>query len=220
MKKRYILIEFLFILIFLALPPLFVTNGHGLSKAGSFSPAVLIQLAIAITLQLQYRFQFQERMTSRAAAIFKIPFWWSITLGCLMLIFALMQTLTLFFEKEALSRNILPSLNSIVGWFFLVFTVTSAAFYEEVLYRMFIPEFLGRIMDSKMEKKLVYWTVEIFCVLIFALAHRYLGWISVFNAFACGSILRICFKKTSSVWTGAAAHFIYNMTLIIFSLLS
>ncbi|MCQ2240630.1 CPBP family intramembrane glutamic endopeptidase [Treponema sp.] len=220
MKKRYILSEFLLIFVFLILPPLFVSKGSGLSKAASFSPIVFIQLAIAAVLYIQYKLQFTDLKNSMKIKIFKIPFWWSITLGSLMLIFALMQTLELFLEKETLSRNLLPAINSPMGWFFLTFSVFTGAFYEEVLYRQFMPEFLLKIFESKAEKKWCLMAIEAFPLIIFALSHRYLGWIPVFNALACGSVLRLCYRKTFSVWTGMTAHFTYNMTLIVFSLLS
>lgn len=220
MKKRYILFEFLLIFIFLVLPPLFVAKADGLSKAGNFSPYVITQLLIALALQAQFKVYFKRGEDPSKAMIFKAAFWWSITLGCLMLIFALMQTLELFFEREALSRNHLPSITSFAGWFFLVFSVASAAFYEEVIYRQAIPELAAMVLDAQMEKRWVALSLEVLAIALFAFSHRYLGWIPVLNAFACGFVLRLCYRKTGSVWTGAAAHFVYNMTLITFSLLS
>ena len=128
MKKRYILFEFLLIFIFLILPPLFVAKADGISKAGSFSPHVIMQLFIAIVLQTQFKVYFKKEENTGRGMLFKAAFWWSITLGCLMLIFALMQTLELFIEREALSRNLMPSIKSFSGWFFLVFSVVTAAF--------------------------------------------------------------------------------------------
>lgn len=220
MKKRYILFEFLLIFIFLILPPLFVAKADGISKAGSFSPHVIMQLFIAIVLQTQFKVYFKKEENTGRGMLFKAAFWWSITLGCLMLIFALMQTLELFIEREALSRNLMPSIKSFSGWFFLVFSVVTAAFYEEAVYRQSVPELASILLGTKMEKKWVSWGIEFIAVALFAFSHRYLGRIPVINAFACGSILRLCYRKTNSVWTGTVAHFIYNLTLIALSILS
>ncbi|UKI54528.1 MAG: CPBP family intramembrane metalloprotease [Treponema succinifaciens] len=64
--------------------------------------------------------------------------------------------------------------------------MAAGAFFEEAVYRQFVPETLNSLFKK--------WKipVEIFSVVIFALAHRYLGWISVFNAAFCGAVLRLC----------------------------
>ncbi|MBQ0039681.1 MAG: CPBP family intramembrane metalloprotease [Treponema sp.] len=226
MKKRYILVEFLIVFLLLVLPPLFVTKGHGLSQGGTFSPAVAFQLLIAVALYLQLAYlKKKEGGTSDTAlpknAVFiKSLFWFSITLGCLMLVFALMQAISLIVDKEALADPFMPDTDSVFAWLFIIFTVATGAFYEEVIYRQFIPDFLQKLVDSEKRKRLCFYGRELFALAVFAFAHRYLGWIPVLNSFICGIILRLCCRRTGSVVTGATAHFVYNTTLVAFYALS
>lgn len=202
------------------MPPLFVSKGQGLTKAGTFSFAPVFQFLMALILQVQFTRNIKNAVKneSKNTLIFKTAFWWSITLGTLMLIFVFMQILTYFWGNDELSKNVLPSTNSVFSWIFIIFSVATAAFYEEIIYRQFMPEILKIIFFEKNKKKWISILIDFISLLIFAFSHRYLGWIAILNAFICGFILRLCYTKTNSIWTGAAAHFSYNMTLILFGI--
>ena len=62
--------------------------------------------------------------------------------------------------------------------------------------------------------------VEGSCALLFAFSHRYMGIPAVINALLCGIVLRICYKKTGSIFCGTAAHGCYNLTLLAFASLA
>lgn len=222
MKKRYILIEFLLVFLFLVLPPLFVKASSGISKTLTFTPAAAVQLLVAVFLQMHFVYFLRPannassvNSAKKAGRIFTVSFWWSITLGSLMLIFALMQTLSFFIEQNA--HHTMQSVTSVFAWISVTVSVAIAAFYEEALYRQFLPEVSAILLVGKINKKIFFHFIEVLVILIFAFSHRYLGFIPVLNAFACGAVLRLCYRKTGSIWTGALAHFTYNMTLIIFS---
>ena len=218
MKKRYILIEFLLVLAFLAVPPVFVSHGTGLSQAGTFNASVLYQLLISAILFFQF-LKLKPAEKSKAK-IFRFLFHGTITLGILMIIFALMQSIELLFSNEEMkSQNFMPDVDGPLSILFLTLAVVCGAFYEEVLYRQFLPEFIALIAGEKINRKLVFYGTEFLALLLFAFAHRYQGWISVVNSFLCGTVLRLCYKKTSSVLPGAAAHAVYNLSLSVFYIL-
>lgn len=218
MKKRYILIEFLLVLAFLAVPPVFVSHGTGLSQAGTFNASVLYQLLISVILFFQF-LKLKPAEKSKAK-IFRFLFHGTITLGILMIIFALMQSIELLFSNEEMkSQNFMPDVDGPLSILFLTLAVVCGAFYEEVLYRQFLPEFMALITGEKINRKLVFYGTEFLALLLFAFAHRYQGWISVVNSFLCGTVLRLCYKKTSSVLPGAAAHAVYNLSLSVFYIL-
>ena len=218
MKKRYILIEFLLVLAFLAVPPVFVSHGTGLSQAGTFNASVLYQLLISVILFFQF-LKLKPAEKSKAK-IFRFLFHGTITLGILMIIFALMQSIELLFSNEEMkSQNFMPDVDGPLSILFLTLAVVCGAFYEEVLYRQFLPEFIALIAGEKINMKLVFYGTEFLALLLFAFAHRYQGWISVVNSFLCGTVLRLCYKKTSSVLPGAAAHAVYNLSLSVFYIL-
>ena len=218
MKKRYILIEFLLVLAFLAVPPVFVSHGTGLSQAGTFNASVLYQLLISVILFFQF-LKLKPAEKSKAK-IFRFLFHGTITLGILMIIFALMQSIELLFSNEEMkSQNFMPDVDGPLSILFLTLAVVCGAFYEEVLYRQFLPEFMALIAGEKINRKLVFYGTEFLALLLFAFAHRYQGWISVVDSFLCGTVLRLCYKKTSSVLPGAAAHAVYNLSLSVFYIL-
>ena len=205
-------------LAFLAVPPVFVSHGTGLSQAGTFNASVLYQLLISVILFFQF-LKLKPAEKSKAK-IFRFLFHGTITLGILMIIFALMQSIELLFSNEEMkSQNFMPDVDGPLSILFLTLAVVCGAFYEEVLYRQFLPEFIALIAGEKINRKLVFYGTEFLALLLFAFAHRYQGWISVVNSFLCGTVLRLCYKKTSSVLPGAAAHAVYNLSLSVFYIL-
>lgn len=215
MKKRYILAEFLVVFVFLLIPPIFADKGAYLSEEFSFS--VLAEFFIAAILQFQFKIENKcEKKSANEKFILLVNSlkWGALTLGFLMLIFAAVHAFCFAFKiSSAQTEILLKNPENFSSWIFLIFTLAAGAFFEEAVYRQFVPETLNSLLGK--------WKipVEIFSVLIFALAHRYLGWISVCNAAFCGAVLRLCRIKTDSIVPSFAAHFIYNLSLIVFSVL-
>ncbi len=97
--------------------------------------------------------------------------------------------------------------------------VLCAAAFEEFLYRLYLPQsMLFFIQNAKLKNKnagllkTAPIAAEILCVLLFALAHRYLGFLAVLNAFFAGSVLRLLAKKTN-IACSWLVHSIYNCTI-------
>jgi membrane protease YdiL (CAAX protease family) len=107
---------------------------------------------------------------------------------------------------------------SFVSWIFCSLTFIFSAFFEETIYRLYLPETLKDLLksDSKLLlNKTEIYAVEIFTALIFALSHRYAGIFSVINALLAHIVLRICQKKSLSIYAGFVAHFAYNMISLL-----
>lgn len=108
-----------------------------------------------------------------------------------------------------------------------------AAFFEESLYRLYFPSALlnfsyalkQKFFNGKSDRFLKVYSIssrifiESFCIIIFALGHRYLGIIAVINALLSGILLRIICIKNKSILYGAAAHYIYNIFIVALTLL-
>lgn len=220
MKNKYILIEWIGVLIFLVLPPLLVNPGSSATIAnnGEFSPYIFLRLIIAIFLYCQQIYVIKKSLgdkDDRFRRLILFCTWSAICLGLLMIIQALMQALTMAFPENYEEIGI-PSNFTPLNCVFLLVNLLIGAFYEEVIYREFLPETLLLFTG---ERKIPGLIAECSCVLIFALSHRYLGLMAVINALLGGIVLRICRKKSLSIWAGFSAHFLYNAILLIFAIL-
>ena len=125
---------------------------------------------------------------------------------------------------------------------FCIVNFACASFYEEALYRLYLPESIRAILEDLLPKRInksenentlqkknavnehgsrnIFLISEISAVSLFALSHRYLGLPAVANAFFAGIVLRICCKKSKTLWTNTVSHFAYNMlSLVLFALI-
>lgn len=101
--------------------------------------------------------------------------------------------------------------DGIVQWIFCVLTFLFSAFYEEVIYRFFLPSSLITFCEKKWNGKKIIIICEVVTAVLFALAHIYLGLISVVNALAGHVVLRVCYKKFGLIIPVFLAHFSYNI---------
>ena len=246
------------------IPPLF--PGSAPIRAFSvwtFPVKPLCYGAIAFAL-LRFSFPHFVQRTKRDAFRF-VQIGWAITsFGALCVIASAVELAVRFSGGKADLHPAFPS--SIAETFFCIADFACASFYEEALYRLYLPETLGAILkdvflkskkkgtETKKEraageniahesavrkenaesavgeniagkntarKKRAEAAVRIseaLSVIAFALSHRYLGLPSVVNAFFAGIMLRICCKKSGTLWTNTTSHFAYNMlSLVLFA---
>lgn len=225
MKLKYLSAEFLLFFLILVLPPLMAVPSGLPPAAPRFSLASAQSLLIAILLCLQLR---KEHPLPPCPAFRAISIA-TITFGILMLVYAAVElggtVLSMLFglgEPLAASRQI----TGLGQWLLAAAALATGAFYEECLYRAFLPEIplllLGKAGSTWIQghKKPLATGIEAFCVIVFALSHRYLGMLAVTNALLCGTVLRVCYRKSGGILCGTAAHFCYNMTLLLFSSLA
>ncbi|MBP5358255.1 MAG: CPBP family intramembrane metalloprotease [Treponema sp.] len=220
MKKKYIIIEFFAIMIFLIIPPLLVNPGTTATIAnnGKFSPYIFLRLIIAIFLYYQHIYVIKKTHGSQKESFRNLILfcsWSALCFGLLMVTQALMQALAMVLPVDYQETSIEFNLSRF-DYIFVLFNLLAAAFYEEVIYREFLPETLLLLSG---DRKIFVVLIECACVIIFSMSHRYLGMMAVLNALLGGIILRLCRKKSLSIWAGTLAHFLYNAVLLLFAIL-
>ena len=99
--------------------------------------------------------------------------------------------------------------------FFCLLNFILSAFFEEVIYRLYLPQQIKRFFSNIHNEKIKKYIPELITIILFALAHKYLGIYAIINAFFACIILRICYIKTQNIFTNTFAHFLYNITSLI-----
>lgn len=95
------------------------------------------------------------------------------------------------------------------------------ASYEEILFRFFLPErglaLIKSIVSAyeKPEAPVAVIAAELIPIVLFALAHRYLGLYAVCNALCAAVILRFALYKKMHIAVLCAVHSAYNITIFI-----
>ncbi len=111
------------------------------------------------------------------------------------------------------------------AFFFCVLTFLSAASFEELLFRAFVPLCLKEILINaaitrqkaltERTKKAAMLSAITVSGILFALSHRYLGALAVLNAIFAHGILTACLLRTKSLAFPSLAHFLYNMVNLV-----
>lgn len=236
MIKKIFFLQFFIILLFFVFPPLFIMPD---SKAGAeinfsnFSPFVLVNFLAALFLYLENknfsRWNWFEKNNEKAVSggwkIIMLSSDFFVTLGLLFVTAVLFELLAVALKSN--SGQEITMRKTADGYFICLTSIVLSAFFEESLYRGYLPCTLKKIIQSKIMKKedgadrlscnnAAFWTAEIISLLLFALAHIYSGWIPVLNALAAGFFLRRCALRTKSIMPGFIAHLIYNSMAILF----
>ena len=115
-------------------------------------------------------------------------------------------------EKIQLQKSVFHQLFQILGIFVY-------AFYEETMYRYFLPFSLGKnlqlLTQTEYPQKWIFALSEILSLLLFSFGHLYMGIFAVLNAFFAGIALRFLVLKSKSVVPSTIIHFIYNLVLYL-----
>lgn len=219
MKKYIVYFEFLLTLIIFVLPPLLVNPQESYAFPDKLSVFGVLGFVFSVMLFWQFEFTVKDRIKKSRlewllyiANIIKL-------LGELVLCAAVFQLASFLLTPENFKIS-KPELNTLFYWICIPLFFMSA-FFEEAVYRLFLPCVFYKLIDDAKEKfkifnkhpsleKILKNTAEVSVILLFAFAHRVNGWFAVVNAFAAGIILRLSSKKFRSIIPGFAAHFIYN----------
>lgn len=209
-------IEFFFILLFLVLPPIFfqfkMPKTDTIQIVYSLQTFVLAFIALLIYFfhKNVHLIRFQSKWTA-----FRILFLSGksfICFGLLCLISAILELIGYFSKIDfGISKIITPS-NSYL-WFNFVIGTICASFYEEVIYRMYLPESMKHFIVSY--PKIPQILPEIIAILLFSFGHIYLGFLGFLNALFCGIVLRVTLLKTHSIWFSFIPHTIYNFCVYL-----
>lgn len=129
----------------------------------------------------------------------------------------LINGLSIIISHNSIQQK-LSSPSDFKGYVFCVLTFVFSAFYEETIYRFYLPETLKLFINSENNprlQKVMIFAAETVTALLFAFAHLYAGPFSVTNALLAHLVLRICIKKTKSIYAGFTAHFLFNIITFI-----
>lgn len=108
------------------------------------------------------------------------------------------------------SANKQPAMNAEISFFSVSATVIYA-FFEESLFRFYLPE--GFRMLTK--RKIPLPATICFFSLIFAACHLYMGIFAFFNAFIAALILHFSAARTKSPFCNVFSHTLYNITALV-----
>lgn len=221
---------FSIISLFFVIPPLFV-NAPSVQHIDFtlFSVQNLSHFLIAVFIFVIYinSVENNEKITSKIIK-YSILF---------VVIFILLFGISFFFNFSAqkvldsenyfVNREVFVEIpNDFFDFLICILNLLFAAFFEEVIYRFYIPfgikNFLFRKVFIELQKKsnitsekciLIF--IEIVTMLIFSFSHRYLGSFSVMNAAVAHLVLRFFFIRSKSLIPSTLAHFFYNFVSLM-----
>ena len=210
MKKTFFAIEFAIVALFLLLPPVIFSSDSQDVKI-TLTPFAFFSLAAGLFLYFFNRKPFYSSYSSGSSdkninSIKKISVL-TVSFGLLILTSVLFFALQEFVIKQNSSQTLVPE--NAVEWIMALIALAFGAVYEEALYRFFVPQFFLFYFEGKAK---VFF--EALSVLLFALAHIYLGSAGFLNALICGIILRLTYKKTEDLGANCLIHFLYNSLLL------
>ena len=211
MKKTFFAIEFVIVALFLLLPPV-IFNSDSQNVKITLTPFAFFSLAAGLFLYFFNRKPFYSSHSSDSSgkninSIKKISVL-TVSFGLLILTSVVFVAVQEFVIKQNSPEPLVPK--NAVEWSMALTPLAFGAVYEEALYRFFVPQFFLFYFEGK--AKVFFEAVS---VLLFALAHIYLGTAGFLNALICGIILRVCYKKTNDLWANCLIHFLYNSLLLI-----
>ena len=234
MKKYAFWIVFFYVLLFLVIAPI------GGQFLGERQEAVVAYYPFLVFFNgvisfLIYFLALKGRIFENPVEMQKMPFF--VYSSCALVSFGILCLSSVIFESASyffrigggIQKVIFPS--SLFGWINFFFGVIFAAFFEEVIYRFYLPRAFREILQKRLagkkkasEKMFDNQRLSVFCeglaLLLFGLGHIYLGILGFLNALVCGSALRFCMIKTKSLWIPFGIHAVYNFLsfLILFLL--
>lgn len=231
MKKFLLYLGFLLVCALLVIPP-FIPKPIE-SNVLTFSLNISSLIILIISLILYYFYEFKGNQLKKVT-FFQLM----LDIGKVFLYFgiliAVQTSLSLFGYLFKCESNIKIHFEKNVFNFVNAFLMLGiSAFYEEVLYRLYLPATLKIIFDDIFNKvikntndkkkgkckKIVNIIIESSVIIIFGFSHQYLGVIPVLNGIICGSVLRYCCIKNKTVITGAISHWLYNCFIFIAAIL-
>ena len=207
MKKTFFAIEFAIVALFLLLPPVIFSSDSQNVKI-TLTPFAFFSLAAGLFLYFFNRKPFYSSDSSdkKINSIKKISVL-TVSFGLLILTSVVFFALQEFLIKQNSAETLVPE--NAVEWIMALTALAFGAVYEEALYRFFVPQFFLFYFEGK--AKVFFEAVS---VLLFALAHIYLGTAGFLNALICGIILRVTYKKTEDLGANCLIHFLYNSLLL------
>ena len=214
---------FLVILCFFLIPPFFsphISGNNSPFLQWSFPFQQIIYAILSFFLYFIYKKRITKENENKINKIFRFPLIFTFSvLFFIQLIFKFISMSKTVFSQN--HNTIIPQINvllpdSFITWLFCILNFLFSAFFEEVIYRFYLPMSLHSFFSQKsQENKAVFILFEVICSLFFAFSHLYLGFLSVLNAFFAHLVLRTSFLISKNIYCNTAAHFFYNVISLI-----
>jgi len=209
-------LEFFTILAFFVLPPIFVHSSANIIQFTFLQ--VLIYGFLGIYCFIRGKNLVTENIFYSQENTKKISTQHLLALSIIILIF-LFSNGYLWKIIARLNQEKIQLQKSVFYQFFQIFGILVYAFYEETMYRYFLPTSIGKnlsiISKSGNSPKWIFALSEIIALLLFSFGHLYMGIFAVLNGFFAGIALRFLVWKTKSVFPSTIIHFIYNLVLYL-----
>lgn len=226
MKKRTYAIEFAAMLLFFVLPPLLTQSVQETPRTATYPPATFLNAIFAALLLYAHRERAPvgtdtKKHAENAAAT---PLQrYSAALHTVMIAGAGIAAFGVLCCSAAvlalITRSHSPQLPAPLlpphggaGWLNCAVGTAAAVFYEEALYRRYLPEAATALFGGG--KRHRHLLCEAFAVVSFAAGHRYLGIAGIVHALIAGIALRRCLIQAGSLLAPCAAHGAYNAALL------
>ena len=210
---NYRFLTFLTVLVFCALPPLFTKQSPDTMFLSWNFPWQTLGLAL-FSMVLIF-------LSKDLSSPFHVTFLKQILYG--LSVFLVLNVFAFFFRFLSNHFSDLPETQFhkpgvFSEYIFCILNFLFSAFYEETVYRFFIPECLSKLISEKIHnRRLCFFITEGTALLLFALGHMYLGFLSVLNAAFAYIVLRFVFRKSGSLLPGTSGHFAYNLFQLFIS---
>ncbi len=224
-KSFYFFTVFIYVLCFLVIPPIFFQFSveQNAVFVASYPASTFLLGVMAFLLYFFSRkgFVFYENVPSLKKNHFIYFSNAFISFGLLCMISVIFESVSFLFKIDGGIKKVsFPDSPLLFLNFFL--GLSSAAFFEEVIYRFYLPKAFFEICMKffSLKNKKTLFACEALSLIFFALPHFYLGFLGVLNAFFCGLVLRVCMIKTQSIWISFSVHFAYNfLSLLVMHIL-
>lgn len=229
--------EYCIIIIVFVLPPIFTLPARGFSEGKNIPPSLSFGGLIFYAAAAVFLYRRAERALAAVPGRFSIKKIFE-SLYKMIICYCALLTSALFWNYAAkITGNAeLPSFivpHAFDKRLLLYVSAIVLASYEEMLFRFFLPERGLALIKSfilqdsypadteevvaKKSQFLSFLTAaaELIPIVLFALAHRYLGTYAVGNALCAAIILRLALYKNLHIAALCAVHAAYNITIFI-----
>lgn len=191
--------EYFALLLLFVIPPCFTgTQQNQVLEIKAFTIVIQIGLSLLIILRTA-PFTQKNKAQNKAFIIIRSL----ITLALLYIFEQIFNHIALKFSQ--FSQKI-PEIKH--NMLFFIHLITAAT-YEELLYRHYLPVMAKQFLKNRYIKIIV----EIIIILLFALAHRYAGIFAVLYASIAGILFRFLVIKNQEILSAIVIHFVYNSTV-------
>lgn len=230
MRKKYLYIaetcEYLLICIILVLPPITLAQQNTVNLNIDYTPySVFFRTIVVIYLSFRihdnaYTANLHQKPTISYTNIPKSVLISIQSIGLLFLLIGISIVFNLVFDDPTTPIRVSPP-HTIALWLWFIFGTIAFACFEEILFRRYLPDqaryffHIANVRPTQHIEKVIIILIETLVIILFALAHRYMGFIAVCTALFSALALRLSVYKFSSIIPACIAHSLNNILAFI-----